>query len=63
VNLLPAVRWGFMALKSVINSPLGAERYPTAPSSTREGDHRGKVTANETHVQLVPEQKRNDVRD
>lgn len=40
------LRRGSIALNSVINSPLGFERYPTAPSSTRVGDHRGSVTDN-----------------
>lgn len=44
---------GSVALNNVTNSPLGFERNPTAPISTRVGDHRGSVTENqERSVQL-----------
>ena len=37
---------GWRALNKVINSPRGLDRYPTAPTSTRDGSHKGKTTAN-----------------
>lgn len=44
---------GSNELNKVMKAPAGRDKYPTAPSSTGAGDHKGNVTGSETSRQTL----------